>query len=34
MIDLGDRMVADNPRAYDCVGDGSCSKVCPTDALN
>ena len=27
------RTVADNPNAGNCVGDGSCSRVCPAEAL-
>ncbi len=33
MIDHEGRQVADNPNAGNCVGDGSCNRVCPAEAL-
>ena len=34
MVDYDGRQVADNPNAGNCVGDGSCSRVCPAEALH
>lgn len=33
LIERDGRTVADNPNACNCVGDGSCVKVCPAQAL-
>lgn len=33
LIEHGGRVVADNPNAGNCVGDGSCNRVCPVQAL-
>ncbi|MFC1833667.1 4Fe-4S binding protein [Thermodesulfobacteriota bacterium] len=33
MIEHEGRTVADNPNAGNCVGDGSCDRVCPSEAL-
>ena len=33
LIEHNGRTVADNPDAGNCVGDGSCAKVCPAQAL-
>ncbi|MGQ9655330.1 MAG: 4Fe-4S binding protein [Thermodesulfobacteriota bacterium] len=33
LIQRDGRTVADNPNAGNCVGDGSCVKVCPAQAL-
>jgi NAD-dependent dihydropyrimidine dehydrogenase PreA subunit len=33
LIEHEGRKVADNPNAGNCVGDGSCNRVCPVQAL-
>jgi NAD-dependent dihydropyrimidine dehydrogenase PreA subunit len=33
LIEYEGRTVADSPNAGNCVGDGSCARVCPAHAL-